>query len=58
MHVTVSTTNPDSSFVTGQARNLVMRLADEGTPIDFLIRDRDAKFCRSFDAALDQKGFG
>ena len=44
MHVTVSTTNPDSSFVTQQARNLVMSLADEGTQIGFLIRDRDAKF--------------
>jgi putative transposase len=28
VHVTVSTTNPDSSFVTQQARNLVMSLAD------------------------------
>jgi len=49
VHVTVSTTNPDSSFVTQQARNLVMSLADEGAQIRFLIRDRDAKFPRSFD---------
>jgi len=52
VHVTVSTTNPDSSFVTQQARNLVMSLADEGTQIGFLIRDRDAKFSRSFDAVF------
>ncbi|MGD0020298.1 MAG: integrase core domain-containing protein [Candidatus Limnocylindrales bacterium] len=56
MHVTVSTTNPDSSFVTGQARNLVMSLADEGTQIRFLIRDRDAKFCRSFDEVFVSEG--
>ena len=56
MHVTVSTTNPDSSFVTQQARNLVMSLADEGTQIDFLIRDRDAKFCRSFDTVFVSEG--
>jgi hypothetical protein len=35
VHVTVSTTNPNSSFVTQQARNLVMSLADEG-PADRL----------------------
>ena len=29
-----------------------MSLADEGTQIGFLIRDRDAKFCRSFDRIL------
>jgi len=56
VHVTVSTTNPDSSFVTGQARNLVMSLADEGTQIGFLIRDRDAKFCRSFDTVFVSEG--
>ena len=56
MHVTVSTTNPDSSFVTQQARNLVMSLADEGTQIGFLIRDRDAKFCRSFDTVFVSEG--
>jgi len=56
VHATVSTTNPDSSFVTGQARNLVMSLADEGTQIGFLIRDRDAKFCRSFDTVFVSEG--
>ena len=52
MHVTVSTRDPDSSSVTQPARNLVMSLADEGTQIGFLIRDRDAKSCRSFDRIL------
>jgi putative transposase len=43
VRVTVSTNNPDSSFVTQQARNLAMSLAEEGTQIGFLIRDRDAQ---------------
>jgi|GEM_PF-1201907 len=55
VHVTVSTTNPDSSFVT-QARNLVMSLADEGAQIRFLIRDRGTKFCRSFDDVFASEG--
>jgi putative transposase len=56
VHVTLSTTNPDSCFVTQQARNLAMSLADEGTQIRFLIRDRDAKFCRSFDDVFASEG--
>jgi hypothetical protein len=56
VHITVSTTNSDSSFVTGQARNLVMSLAEEGTQIGFLIRDRDAKFSRSFDDVFASEG--
>jgi transposase InsO family protein len=56
VHVTVSTTHPDTSFVTQQARNLVMSLAEEGTQVGFLIRDRDAKFCRSFDDVFASAG--
>jgi transposase InsO family protein len=56
VHVTVSTTNSDSAFVTQQARNLVMGLADQGAQIRFLIRDRDAKFCHSFDAVFGSEG--
>lgn len=56
VHVTVSTANPDSSFVTQQARNLAMSLAEEGTQIGFLIRDRDAKFSRSFDDVFVSEG--
>jgi transposase InsO family protein len=56
VHVTVATTNPDSAFVAQQARNLVMSLADEGAQIRFLIRDRDTKFCRSFDAVFASEG--
>jgi transposase InsO family protein len=56
VHVSVSTASPDASFVTQQARNLVMGLADEGRPIRLLIRDRDAKFCRSFDDVFASQG--
>jgi putative transposase len=56
VHVTVSTTNPDSSFVTQQARNLAMSLAEEGTQIGFLIRDRDVKFSPSFDDVFVSEG--
>jgi transposase len=38
------TANPDSAWVTRQARNLLMRLDDEGVRARFLIRDRDSKF--------------
>jgi transposase InsO family protein len=56
VHVTASTTNPDSYFVTQQARNLAMSLAEDGTQIGFLVRDRDAKFPRSFDDVFASEG--
>jgi hypothetical protein len=56
VHVTVSTSNPDAVFVAQQARNLAMCLADEGASIKFLIRDRDAKFSRSFDDVFASEG--
>ena len=49
----MSTVNgaPDSPWVTQQARSLALRL-----DVRFLIRDRDAKFSRPFDAALRSEG--
>ncbi len=56
VRVTVSTSNPDSLFLSQQARNLVMSLSDEGASISFLVRDHDAKFSRSFDCVFASEG--
>jgi putative transposase len=42
------TANPHERWVTQQARNLVMTLAEREQPVRFLVRDRDSKFTRSF----------
>jgi putative transposase len=49
VHLAGITANPDGAWVTQQARNLLMRLDDEGVRASFLIRDRDSKFTRDFD---------
>ena len=56
IHVSPSTAHPDSAWVTQQARNLALGLDVRASPVRFLIRDRDAKFSRSFDAVLRSEG--
>jgi len=48
------TTNPSGAWVTQQARNLGLDLADQG--IRVLLRDRDSKYSGSFDEVF--RSFG
>src|SRR6266545_1986877 len=54
VHVMTSTRNPDAGYTTQQARNLYM--AGELPTVRILIRDRDSKFTRSFDAVFGSEG--
>jgi putative transposase len=49
--------NPNGAWVTQQARNLATDLdEDPELRVRFLLRDRDAKYCRSFDAVFATEG--
>jgi putative transposase len=50
------TRNPDTAWMTQQARNLLMDLDDRGKRPRFLIHDRDRKFSRAFDAIFGGEG--
>jgi transposase InsO family protein len=50
------TAHPTSDWTTQMARNLVMDLQDAGAALKYLIRDRDSKYTRAFDAVLETEG--
>ena len=54
IHIEGVTRNPDSAWVTQQARNL--SITDELDGVCFLIRDRDSKFTASFDEVFKTEG--
>ncbi len=56
MHLAGVTTNPDGTWVTQQARNLLLVVAEQQRRLRFLVRDRDAKFSRAFDDVFRSEG--
>ena len=56
VHLAGVTANPDGAWVTQQARNLLLGVGEPGRRIRFLLRDHDAKFCRSFDDVFRAEG--
>jgi transposase InsO family protein len=56
VHLAGVTTNPNGAWVAQQARNLLLVLGEQGRRVQFLLRDRDTKFCRAFDDLFRSEG--
>jgi putative transposase len=56
VHLAGVTANPDGQWVAQQARNLLLVLGEQGRRARFVLHDRDAKFCRSFDDVFRSDG--
>jgi putative transposase len=56
VHLAGVTPNPNAAWITQQARNLLLVLEERRRRVRFLIRDRDAKFCRGFDDVFGSEG--
>jgi putative transposase len=56
VHVSDCTTNPNGAWVTQQALQFAWKLEQRPSSFRFLIRDRDSKFTRDFDAIFASEG--
>jgi putative transposase len=56
VHLAGVTAHPNGRWVTQQARNLLLVLDEQGRRARFVLRDHDAKFCRSFDDVFSSEG--
>jgi hypothetical protein len=56
VHLAGCTANPTGAWVTQQARQLTWTLQEQPGHLRFLIRDRDSKFTRDFDAVFASEG--
>jgi transposase InsO family protein len=55
-HLAGVTANPDGSWTTQAARNVLMDLEERTASVKFLIRDRAGQFTDSFDAVFTAEG--
>jgi hypothetical protein len=56
VHLAGVTANPTGVWVTQQARNLLLVLAEQHRRVRFVLRDRDARFTRAFDDVFCSQG--